>query len=799
MKSLRDLIMSVGFSGSKAIKGLKDVDKAADKAKKNMEDLGKQATNTGKGIDNLGKDSSVAKRALDTLGRGLDNAKRKTQELGTEAKRVGQQMRTDFKQAMEDAFPKDMYEGARRLGKATMAGGLAGAGVLGAGAKTAISFESAFAGVRKTVDATEREYAEIRKQIRGLTKEIPATHEEITAVAEAAGQLGISKTGLIDFTKTMINLGVATNLSSDEAATSLARFANITQMSEQNYDRLGSTIVALGNNLATTESEIVDMGMRIAGAGAQVGLAESQILAFAGALSSVGISAEAGGSAFSKVMIEMASEVATNGKKLGLFAQVAGMSIGQFKEAYQKDAAGTIIQFVEGLGRMANAGENVFGVLDELGFSEIRVRDALLRASGAGDLFRRSLVLGSEAWDENLALTKEAEERYKTTEARLTILKNKLRDMGITLGDMLLPNINIAADGVGKFIDYLEGMPPEAKKVGAMALIIGTGLMLIVGPILLLIGFLPSLAAGFSMLGTISLGVLGPIALGIAGVVAAGVLLYKNWDKIKSVGLSLWDSLKEKIQPMVPYAQNVFGALRAIFQTQMNVIKGIFSGPLMTMKIMFVTAWEAVKNTFITVAETIVGVIGGMVRTCSGFIDFVSGVFSGDWKKAWNGVKDIFGGIWDTHVAIVKGAINAIIGIINAGIKGINAIKREAPEWVPLIGGKSPNIPLIPRLARGTRNFGGGLAMVGEKGPELVHLPKGTQVTPHNESARMLRNAYGGGNVFAPEINITIEGGSGSVKDSIPEIKREVEKAMLPLLEGYFAELRTKRPALTQV
>ena len=149
MKSLRDLIMSVGFSGSKAIKGLKDVDKAADKAKKNMEDLGKQATNTGKGIDNLGKDSSVAKRALDTLGRGLDNAKRKTQELGTEAKRVGQQMRTDFKQAMEDAFPKDMYEGARRLGTATMAGGLAGAGVLGAGAKTAISFESAFAGVRK--------------------------------------------------------------------------------------------------------------------------------------------------------------------------------------------------------------------------------------------------------------------------------------------------------------------------------------------------------------------------------------------------------------------------------------------------------------------------------------------------------------------------------------------------------------------------------------------------------------------------------------------------------------------------
>lgn len=793
--SLRDLVMSVGFSGSKAMKGLKGVDKAADKTKKNFTDLGKQAKETGKGVGKIGQDAMLAERGLKTLGRGLDAAKQKTRELGAEAKKVGQQMRTEFKSAMEDAAPKNMFDGAKRAGATALAAGAAGVGVLAGGAKTSISFESAFAGVRKTVDATEEEYAAIRQQIRDMTKEIPALHEEIAGVAESAGQLGISETGLMGFTRTMVDLGVATNMTSDEAATSLARFANITQMAEKDYGRLGSTIVDLGNNLATTESEIVAMGMRLAGAGAQIGMSEAGIMSFAGALSSVGIEADAGGTAFSKVMIDMASQVATNGEKLGQFAQVAGMSVAEFKEAYQKDAAGTIISFTEGLGRMSAAGENVFGVLDDLGFSEIRVRDALLRASGAGDLFRRSMDIGSQAWEKNLALSKEAAERYKTTESRLTILKNKFRDMGITLGDMLLPHIEKVTDVMGNFIEKLEGLPPGVKKFGAMALIAGTALMLIAGPILLLIGFLPSIAAGFSMLGTISLGALGPIALAIAGVVAAGILLYKNWDKVKAFGLSLWDSFKAKIEPFAPYIENVFNTLKTIIGGGLAFIKGIVDAFLIPFQFSFTFAWELIKNTVITAVEIIGGVLGGLFQALSGIIDFVAGVFTGDWGRAWQGVQDIFGGIFNGFKAIAKGAINAVIGIVNAGISGVNSLK--APDWVPGLGGKSPNIPLIPKLAKGTHNFGGGLAMVGEQGPELVHLPRGSRVTPNDESRRMLGGGYAGGDTFAPVINISIEGGSGSVKESIPDIKREIEKALYPALENYFQQLRSKRPSMT--
>src|SRR5690606_26117487 len=124
----------------------------------------------------------------------------------------------------------------------------------------------------------------------------------IAGVAECARQLGIETDNILEFTRVMIDLGEATNLTAEQAATELARFANITQMSQKDFDKLGSSIVDLGNNFATTEAEIVEMGMRLAGAGVQIGLTEPQIKALATAMSSVGIEAEAGGSAMTQVM-----------------------------------------------------------------------------------------------------------------------------------------------------------------------------------------------------------------------------------------------------------------------------------------------------------------------------------------------------------------------------------------------------------------------------------------------------------------------------------------------------------------
>lgn len=376
-------------------------------------------------------------------------------------------------------------------------------GLIGYGSiKAAVQFESAFAGVRKTVDATEKQFSVLEKGIRQMAKEIPASTTEIARVAEAAGQLGIKQKDILKFTKTMIMMGTSTNMSSDEAATALARLANITQMPMKEIDRLGSTVVHLGNNLAATESEITEMGLRIAGAGKQVGMTEHQILSFAGALSSVGINAEAGGTAISRVFVKMANDVEQGGKKLELFAQVAGVSAEDFRNKFQDDAAGAVVDFIEGLGRMKESGENVFPVLKELGLSEIRVRDALLRASGAGDLFRETLEAGSKAWEENTALTNEANERYKTTESQFQILKNKVNDVGITLGEALVPALIDAVDAAEPLIKGLEkaakafsALDPETRKwvvtIGALVMVLGP-VTYVFGNLVRAIGFVGS-------------------------------------------------------------------------------------------------------------------------------------------------------------------------------------------------------------------------------------------------------------------------------------------------------------------
>src|SRR5690606_20991428 len=156
--------------------------------------------------------------------------------------------------------------------------------------------------------------------LRDMATELPATHGEIAAVAEAAGQLGVKVGDVEGFTRVMIDLGETTNLSAEQAATSLARLSNIMGTSVSDVDRMGSTIVELGNNSATTEAEITEMGQRLAAAGAIAGLSESDVLAFASTLTSVGVNAEAGGTALSKVFTTIRDATLDGGEALDTFA-----------------------------------------------------------------------------------------------------------------------------------------------------------------------------------------------------------------------------------------------------------------------------------------------------------------------------------------------------------------------------------------------------------------------------------------------------------------------------------------------
>jgi len=353
----------------------------------------------------------------------------------------------------------------------------------GLSAKLAIDQESSFAGVRKTVDGTERQYKRLELGLRGMSLKIPVSANELNEIAEAAGQLGVKRKAILGFTRVVADLGVATNLKGDEGATTLARFANITQMPQSKFDRLGSTIVALGNAGASTESDIAAMGLRIAAAGNYVGMSEPQILGYANALSSLGIEAEAGGTAISTAFKEINSAVAGGGPKLERFAAVAGMSSGQFKKAWEADAADASVAWIEGLARLKKEGKDVPAALKaldpQLGGS--RIQDTLIRASGAGELLRESLDLGARSWRENNALVQEANKRYETTKSQLELLKNQAVDLGVTFGQELLPAVLGFAEFAGPMLQdaaqFFGALPPEmqAAAVGATALLVAIG------------------------------------------------------------------------------------------------------------------------------------------------------------------------------------------------------------------------------------------------------------------------------------------------------------------------------------
>lgn len=344
-------------------------------------------------------------------------------------------------------------------------------------AAAAISYEDAFAGVTKTVDGTAQQMSALSDSIRDMALNMPTSANEIAAVAEAAGQLGIKTDDVAEFTEIMVMLGDTTNLGATEAATQLAKLANITGLSSENYGRLGASIVDCGNNFATTEADISNMALRLAGAGEQVGMSEADIIGLSTALSSVGITAEVGGSTFSKVISKMQVATDTGGQALEDFASVAGMSADEFKTKFSEDATGAIISFVEGLSQMDDEGVSAITTLQEMGISEVRLRDSLLRSANGVDIFKEAIATSNSAWEANTALTTEAEKRYKTTASQLKMFKNKVFDLGITLGEQLLPHIANFVEGAEKLVDWFanldEGTQGWILKLGVALPIIG--------------------------------------------------------------------------------------------------------------------------------------------------------------------------------------------------------------------------------------------------------------------------------------------------------------------------------------
>ena len=497
LRSMGSELKAVKAKGADYGKSLDGLKSKKDVLSRSVEAANIKLTETRKKYDELVASGKANEAQLERQAKKVNDAQAQYNRLESELNDVNEQLRvqssswTQLSQRLAPVGEKFTAIGQKMTSVGQNLTTKVTAPILGLGAaafKAAVDFESAFAGVKKTVNTSEEGFKKLEKGIRDMAKELPTSASDIAAVAESAGQLGIAEDNILSFTKTIIDLGESTNLTREQAASEFARFANIVGMSQDDFDRLGSSIVALGNNFATTESEISSMAMRLAGQGKQVHMNEAQILALATAMSSVGIEAEAGGTAMSTVMKKIDLAVGTGGKHLEAFTKVAGVSAKEFTDKWKSDPVMALDMFIKGLDKSSKEGVNLAETLSFLGIKGIREQDTLLRLAGASDILSSAVKTSTDAWDENTALTNEAEQRYKTTASQIKILWNNVKDLAIEMGGQLIPIARDAVDQIKPMVKSFGEMDDKTKK---MILTIG-GLVAAAGPLLVVGGSIMS-------------------------------------------------------------------------------------------------------------------------------------------------------------------------------------------------------------------------------------------------------------------------------------------------------------------
>lgn len=778
---IKGITIEIGGDTTKLVKALSSVDNALNKTQTNLRDITKalkfDPTNT-----NLLKDRqreladaiSETKQKLDTEKQALEQMKN-TEGFDANS-RAARDLQTQID--LDTAALKQLEEQARQassvLGSQMQAAGqkiqdvgnkiksigdsLAGlgskltatvttpiVGAFGASTKAAIDWESAFTGVMKTVDETANTtYDDLKNTINEIAKTTASSQNEVASVMEIGGQLGVTADQLGEFTKNVVMLRDTTNLTLDDAATTIARFANVTGMAITDSDKLGSVIVDLGNNYATTEADIMSMAQRLAGAGAQIGLSEGEILGFATALSSVGIEAEMGGSAFSKAMIKMqvAAEtgydqvidlqnktgmslrelqlLSSNNSKdfkaladsLGLtkeemnatikaganlqdFAEVANMETKEFVELYRNDAPAALQAFIKGLGDTEGHGESAIAMLQEMGFTEVRLRDTLTRLANSGDLVTDAVARGNQAWSENTAMTAEAEKRYATMAAKISQLKARITEVAVEIGEMLMPYLEKGMSKVEEWVQAWKNLSDEQKKnilkIAAFVAAIGPALLIIgkvisaigsiigvggklVGGIGKLMTLVKGVSSAGSLLSTVFTALGGPIGIVVAAVaaLAAGfAYLYTTNEEFRA-----------SIQQVVTTLQtNLAGALERI-KPALASLKEAFDGLMTALAPLF----ELIATAIAGLISGIASAAGPLIETITNIIMFITNIIqafiallNGDFEGFYTHLSDAFINWINGMLSYIEMYIQMVLGFLSAF--GINLQTTFNTMW----------------------------------------------------------------------------------------------------------------------
>lgn len=568
----------------------------------------------------------------------------------------------------------------------------AGAVVTAMSAKIALDFESAMAGVRKTVDATDAEFAELTQGIRDMAKALPVGTTEIAKVAEIAGQLGVKVGDIQEFTRVMIDLGVSTNLSASDASTGLARFSNVMQTPISMARELGDVIVTLGNNFATTESEILGMAQRITGLAVTLGLSERDVLGLSAGLTALGVPSELGGTAIQRFGLIVKQAVGEAGEDLDRLAAVAGVSAEEFAKQFGEDPVNALLAFTRGLAQAEERGVDQIQILKSVGLANQRQIRVLLAMTAGYKQMDAAIALANDELQTSGALATEAQRRFDTGMSRIKVAINNVKDAFLTFGQSIIAGALPAMDAVGAWFakngpalsGFFETISPAISAFGVVLMLAFTGLGAVLGVLaqfkllipLIIAGFIALTVALFPIIGTVAIFV----AVGIAIAAFVG-LLAKNMDKVKAV-----------IRAVVQFIDDHWKIAAVILFALL--------GPIGLVIVGLVKFRDRIRDIFVKVVD----------------------VFR-DLKDNW---RSIVVSMIQLAENLANGVARAMEGFVNAIVGAVNKVKNLGPGLPGFDVGDIPEVKFGTFDFSGLTNFvetvGTGIRSVGEQVSTAVGL-----------------------------------------------------------------------------
>ena len=669
-----------------------------------------QLSKIGSEIQRVKKQQSMLGESIRTfgsMGKNVDNLRARYSGVTDELNRL-----TRAQEKLNHVEKLRQKNADIRSGSAKVLGGaMAASATMIVPVKLAIDFESSMADVKKVFSGTDAQFKTITNEVLKMSTVLPMAATDIAKIVASGAQSGIAANELTKFAESAVKMGVAFDVSAEEAGQSMAEMRTAFKMSQDEVITLADKINFLGNSTPAAAKGIMEIVQRIGPLGEVGGFASGSIAALGATMRGMGVQEEIAATGIKNMMLALiAGESATKSQRSAMID--LGLDSEEVAKSMQKDAEGTTLKILELIKALPKEKQGAM-LATLFGKESLSAIAPLLTNMGA---LEENLKKVGDATKYAGSMNDEYKARAETTANNIILFKNKIAELGISIGSVLLPPLNIFLGKMGAVIDKVSAWSkanPELSStltkvaVGAVAVVggiaaVALAVTTVIGPIALAIssfsvlgssagtsiGLLTKMITPIKMIGT-AFSVVGkamlanPMVLAIVAIVAvvagAAYLIYKNWEPIKGFFSNLWSGVKDAFSSAWNGIKGVVGTGIEFIKRVIKSIDTVFAdNPILNLLIpiigiprIIIANWSSIKGFFVSLwggikssAESMWSSISsGASNAWNSIVGFFNPI--GNWFAAkWEGVKLLTGAVWAGIKSIVSAAWNGLISII---------------------------------------------------------------------------------------------------------------------------------------